>query len=174
MRRSTFNKHIDQLGEDELREELGVLYSKFEAVRTYYSMELGSEKDRQKRYESAKKEIRAKYATKSYRKPRRPRIQKINKILSELKKMSVFGFEMIDIYLFNVEEGLKFMKEYNFYSSPLFNILNNTFEKALILIKDSRMEDQYAPKVEKILKDSRIDFELHLIFQKKAIRLYDQ
>ncbi|NNK89627.1 MAG: hypothetical protein HKO89_03390, partial [Saprospiraceae bacterium] len=46
MRKSVFQKHLDQLDEESLREELKTLYGKIEAVRKHYAMELGSQKDR--------------------------------------------------------------------------------------------------------------------------------
>ena len=64
MRKSKFKKHIDQLEEDDLRDELLGLYDKLEEVRHYYQMELGSQEEREKRYVKARKEIEAKYKTK--------------------------------------------------------------------------------------------------------------
>ena len=86
MRKSNFVKHINALNEEELREEMGILYQKLEEVRKYYTMELGSAKDREKKYALAKKEIKAKFATKGIRKPRRPRVQKVRQILKKSDK----------------------------------------------------------------------------------------
>jgi hypothetical protein len=81
MRKSSFIKHINQLEEEDLRSELLMLFSKVKGVSEFYKMELGSEADRKKLYDKAKKDIASKFATKSYRRPRRPRIQKTYKIL---------------------------------------------------------------------------------------------
>jgi len=151
MRKSTFIKHIKQLGEDELREELLTLFTKVTAVSQYYKMELGSAEERQKTYEKAKLDIESKYKTKSYRKPRRPRIQKIKKIISELNKVTVLNYEMIDIHLFNSECAVKFHNEYDFYSTPLFNTILQSFESALDLITQNKMEDIYKERCQKIV-----------------------
>jgi len=151
MRKSTFLKHINQLDENELKEELMLLFSKVSAVSQYYKMELGSASERQKTYDKAKSEIESKYKTKSYRKPRRPRIQKIKKIISELKKVTVLEYEMIDIYLYNAECASNFHNEYDFYSTPLFNTILQSFESALDLIKQNKMEDIYKERCLKIV-----------------------
>ena len=155
MRKSTFQKHIDQLSEEELKAELSLLYDKIEAVKKFYKMELGSVKDKKKYYDAAKKLITSKFATKSFRKPRRPRIQKVNSILRELKDRAIFEFEMIDIYLFTAETAISFMRDYYFQSDPVFNITTNCFSKACVLIKENRMESEYLERCDQIIERSR-------------------
>lgn len=151
MRRSTFIKHINNISEEDLRDELLQLYSKVPEVKAFYAMELGDEKDREKLYNKAKESIIAKYKTKSFRKPRRPRIQKINALLKDLEKKAVFQWEMIDIYLFNAETGLQFMKAYSFYSDPLRNTILNSLRKAMPLIEESLFQEKYKERVEAII-----------------------
>ncbi|MEE9372527.1 MAG: DUF6155 family protein [Saprospiraceae bacterium] len=143
MNRNTFKKHINQLEVEELKEELFALFTKVKGVKNYYLMELGDDKQRQKIYNKAKKEITAKYATKSYRRPRRPRIQKIKTIIKSLENESILPYELIDIYLHNSEVAIAFMMEYSFYSTPLTNSINNTFIKALELIDSELMKSEY-------------------------------
>ena len=165
MRRSTFLKHIQNLEEDDLRSELTLLYDKVKEVKQFYMMEIGSEQDRQKRYDKAKTEITAKFKTKSYRRPRRPRIQKINKIISELKQISVFNYEMIDVYLFCSETGLAFMNEYRFDSMPLNNLITKSFEKALNLIAECKMENDYKERCIDINLKSKRYYEISDLMQ---------
>lgn len=151
MRKSTFLKHINNINEEDLRDELLQLYTKIPEVKAFYALELGTEKDRQKIYDKAKDSIKAKYKSKSYRKPRRPRIQKINSLLKELEKSAVFKWEMIDIYLYNAEQGLSFMKNYKFYSEPLKNTILNSLNKALPLIEESLFQEKCKDRVESII-----------------------
>jgi len=155
MRKSTFKKHIDQLSDEELKAELTLLYDKLPEVKNFYKMELGNAKEKEKYYAAAKKSIASKYATKSYRKPRRPRIQKVNKILRELKKQVIFDFEMIDIYLFTVETAVTFMHDYYFQSVPLYNNITNSFSLACALIAENRMESEYKERCETILQKTK-------------------
>jgi hypothetical protein len=162
MRKSTFLKHISHLEESELREELKLLYTKLESVKTYYKMELGSTKDREKVYVAAKKEITAKFKTKSYRRPRRPRIQKINTIIRDLSKKAIFSYEMIDVYLHTTITGLQFMNEYRFYSDVLANHIINSFSSACLLIESNRMKEKYEEACQNIILLSKIEYPLQI------------
>ena len=57
MKRSSFIKHINHLDEEELREELLLLFSKLDDVKKFYALELGTDEERQKIYAKAKKII---------------------------------------------------------------------------------------------------------------------
>lgn len=167
MRRSTFIKHIKQIEEEELREELLTLYTQIPEVKAHYAMELGSDKDRQKVYEKAKASIISKYKTKSRRRPRRPRIQKINTLLKEMERSSVLPYEMIDLYLFNAEQGLSFMNAYKFYSDPLRNTILKSLEKALALIEDALFQDQYRDRMELLITIRIYDY----FMQKEVVNM---
>lgn len=162
MRLNSFKKFLDSLNEDELKDEMMRLYTKIEEVKTFYKMDLGSDKDRKKVFDKAKKLIAKKYVTKSYRKPRRPRIQKVNKILSETRKSTILDYEMIDIYLFTAETAVEFMREYDFHSDPLTNNICNCFEKAQNLIKDNLMEDEFAERVAAIREKGKYSREVRV------------
>ena len=162
MRKSSFLKHINQLDEEDLRNEISLLYDKLDSVKKFYKMELGSQKDREKVYEAAKKKIASKYATKSYRKPRRPRIQKVNAILRDLKKEAIFSFDMIDIYLFTVETAMNFMEEYQFFSDPLFNNITNYFDQACVLIQENAMQSTYNARCKLVVDKSKVNRELYI------------
>ena len=146
MNRKTFKNHIDQLEEEDLREELFTLFTKIKEVKNYYLMELGDDKQRKRIYEKAKKEITTKYATKSYRRPRRPRIQKVKNIIRQIENESIFPYELIDVYLHNTEVALAFMMEYRYDSNPLRNSINDSFQKALNLIDLELMKKDYSER----------------------------
>ncbi len=151
MRKSQFLKHLQELNEDELREELSALFEQVSEVKVYYAMELGSEKERKKLYDKAKKEIDAKYKTKSFRRPRRPRIQKVNQILAEMKRKSIFSHEMADLYLYDVETAIAFMRKYGFYSAVLSNHIVKTFHLACRIIQDQILQESYRERSRDIL-----------------------
>lgn len=152
MRKSAFIKHLEELSEVELRLELARLYESIPEVRDYYKLDLGSEQDRKKVFDKAKKDITAKYATKSYRRPRRPRIQKVKSILSDMTKKSIFDYDMIDLHLFNVECAVFFMEEYRFSSQVIFNMINTSFSKSLLMIQDGILQDEFKDRCQAILE----------------------
>ncbi len=143
MRKSQLIKHLSTLEEEDLRQEILTLYDRSSEVKKYYSMELGSHQDREKLFAKAKADIDSKYKTKSYRRPRRPRIAKIKKLLSEVEKVSIYQDEMADLHLYNCECALSFMENYRFISTPLFNTIFYSFNKAVDMIVASMENETY-------------------------------
>ncbi len=172
MRRSSFLKHIKAMDEEELREELIKLFDQSKEVKLYYKMDLGDDKERKKVFDAAKKEIAKKYVTKSYRRPRRPRIQKVNKLLSELNKSALLSYEMIDVYLFTAETAINFNHEYGFFSEVLMRNISNCFEKAIHLIIDNRMEDDYKERAEAIMQMLPFDLGLRRKMKENFAKAY--
>jgi hypothetical protein len=156
VRKRDFLKHIQLLDAEDLRDELTTLYSQIKAVRDFYAMELGTDVDRKKIYEKAKLDIASKYSTRSRRKPRRPRIQKVNAIISKLEKESVLPFEMIDIYLFNSETAVDFIRKYRFESEPLRNTVINSFSKAVDQIVLEKMKHKYSDRCALLLQRASV------------------
>ena len=173
MSKSKFIKHLKELNIEELKHELLDLFAKVPEVRKHYAMELGTDKEREKIFNKAKKEIEAKYATKSYRKPRRPRIQKINSILSMMRKASIFDHEMADLYLFDIEAALVFIVKYHFYSQVLGNHIRSVFEKALNIIAQEQVTEMYQERINRILDRSIVIPELHLTLRSDFKRILD-
>ncbi len=161
MSKARFTKHLKELNIEEMRHELLALYDKVPGVKQYYSMELGTDKDRERIYAKAKKEIVAKYATKSFRRPRRPRIQKINAIIARIEKASIFEHELVDFYLFDLETALVFIARYNFYSTVLGNHIVKIFEKAAIAIAREQIQSMYQERCDLILDRAVLIPEVH-------------
>jgi len=148
MRSASFNKYLNSLSPEELQNELKMLYSKIPAVKDFYKMELGDDKARGSLYKKVKDEIKSRYATKSYRRPRRPRIQKVNKLLSEMKKKSIFDHEMVDLYLYDLEQCIALADEYRIFTTVMHNHINQVFTKAIRMIQADKLEDMFADRVE--------------------------
>lgn len=165
---------MENLDEEELRAELMQLFDRFEPVRIHYKMDLGSEKDRQKIYEKAKKEIVKKFATRSYRRPRRPRVKAINAILRELAKNAVFQHSMIDVYLHTVESAVHFMNEYDYYSDPLNNVVINSYGKACTLIIETALKEEFEERCTEILQKLRFYYGLRMTLRRSFLEVYPE
>ena len=161
MSKAKFKKHLAELNIEELKHELSELYDKVPGVKQHYAMELGSEKDRKRIYDKAKAEIKAKYATKSYRRPRRPRIQKINTILKKMRHTAVFKHEMIDLYLFDLEEAMVFIVKYGFYSQTLANHIKSVYKSAAQLIAQEHLCEDHQSRIDLILSRAELIPDLH-------------
>ena len=150
MRKSRLIKHLEQLEAEDLREELSRLYDMSKEVQTYYAMELGTEAERQKKYEKAKAAIATKFTSRSRKRVRRPRVNKVKLIVKELERHTIFPHEMIDIHLYVCEQALTFGETYYYSSAPLYNLIVDNYSKAQRLIEDHLMKEDYRDRVDAI------------------------
>ena len=160
MRKTKLIKHLEQLGEEDLREEILHLFDHIKDVKSYYAMELGSEADRKKRYDKAKADIASKFVSRSRRRVKRPRVNKTHQIIKELERQTVFPHEMIDIYLYTCEEALKFSARYQYVSQPLINLVRKYYQKAESLTIESAMEADFGEALRRLRIMSPLDFNL--------------
>jgi len=173
MSKALLNKHLKELNIEELKYEIMGLYGKLPGVREHYVLELGSEQARKRIYTRIKKDITSKYATRSRRRPRNPRIQKINGIISKIEKAIIFKFELVDIYLHDVECALQFVVHHYYYSSVLYNHIYTIFQKAVILIQEEQVHDMYKDRCQLILDRSTVMMEIHLDLNKLFNQCFD-
>ena len=119
-------------------------------------MELGGEAERQKIYDKAKKDIYNLYFIRGI--PRkRPRIAKIKVILKELKKLSVFSHETVDLLLSTTETSLDYLGRRSYTTTATYNSCIDSFEQALDLIEGG-MQDDFQDRCKKIVsRAKRID-----------------
>jgi len=151
MSRNHFNKYLQSLTEEEKTAELKMLHTKFKEVKKYYALELGSQEDRQKLYTKSKKAISNLYLIRGIHR-KRPRIQKLNKLLSDLKKDAIFPHELIDVYLHSVKHACQFFKDKRKSPDATVNHSVKSFMTALDLIEDAQMQDQYQERCNEIIQ----------------------
>jgi len=170
MQKSKFTKYISSLDEDELRQEMDNLYTKVDGVKHYYTLELGTDMDRKRIYDKVKKNLTAKYATKSRRRPRKPRVAKINAILRDVEKHSVYTFELGDVFLFNAECATEYIQKYDVITDPLTNVLMSSYTKACLYIRDALMEDEFEERLLSVIE--KVKF--HFFIRKELQAIYDK
>lgn len=147
MRKTNFTKFLESLNEEELREELDKLYTKYKPIKEFYSMELGSDDDRKKLLDRTKKSI-----GKLYEKFRtRSRLSKVNNLLKEMASISIFDHELADVYIHHVETAVNHLNYYDWTKDADFNHLSNSFKKAVDLVTSSQSKDQFKPRFDDVI-----------------------
>jgi len=147
LRKTNFTKFINSLDEEELREELDKLYTKYKSIKEFYTMELGSDDDRKKLLTKAKNGIGKLYE----RFRTRSRLSKTNNILKEFEVISIFDHELADLYIHHVECAAQHINYYGWGRDADLNHLAKSFKKAVDLVTASQSKDQYAPRLEKVI-----------------------
>ena len=148
MRKTEFTKFINSLNEDELREELDKLYSRYRDIKNYYTMELGGIEDRKKLLEKAKKSIERLYE----RRKTRSRLSKVNAILKEISAISIFDHELADVYIYHVECATDHINYFGLRRDADASHLATSFKKSVDLIIRSQTKEENAPRLEKCVE----------------------
>ena len=148
MRKTAFTKFINSLNEDELREELDKLYSRYRDIKNYYTMELGEKDDRKKLLDKAKNSIERLYE----RRKTRSRLSKVNAILKDISSISIFDHELADVYIHHVECATDHINYYGLRREADANHLASSFRKSVDLILRSQTQEDNVPRLEKCLE----------------------
>ncbi len=134
--------------EEELKEELDKLYSKYKSIKDYYTMELGEVADRKKLLDRAKKGIERLYE----RRKTRSRLSKVNNILKEISLISIFDHELADVYIHHVECATSHINYFGLRRDADANHLATSFKKAVDLVTSSQTKDDNGPRLEKVME----------------------
>lgn len=148
MRKTSFTKFLNSLSEEELKEELDKLYTKYKPIKEYYAMELGDVADRKKLLDKAKNAIGRLYE----RRKARSRLSKTNNILKEISLISIFDHELADVYIHHVECATSHINYYGLRKEADANHLANSFRKSVDLITSSQTKDVNGPRLERVLE----------------------
>jgi len=147
LRKTNFIKFINSLTEDELREEMDKLFTKYKPIKAYYTMELGSDDDRKKLLDKAKNSIGKLYE----RWRTRSRLSKVNNILKEISAISIFDHELADVYMHHVEVATIHLSYYGWSKDADFNHLEKSFFRAVDLVTSSQSKDQFENRFTAVL-----------------------
>jgi hypothetical protein len=151
-------KYLQELSEEELREEFLKLYKKFPILKEYYQQELSQ--DSGSLVAEYKKKIRQHYFP-AGRVVKRPRAAKTRELLSRFRKLSLFPYDMADLLLYQAETMVEFSASKGTngnrgYISGGFNqTLSSRYKEALQLIVAEGLQHDLMPRLQQVLRDSR-------------------
>jgi hypothetical protein len=147
LRKTNFTKFINSLTDEELREEMDKLFTKYKSIKEYYSMELGSDEDRKKLLDKSKNGIGKLYE----RFRTRSRLTKVNNILKDISAISIFDHELADVYIHHVEVATDHLNYYGWARDAEYNHLEKSFFKAVDLVTSSQSRDQFEGRLNDVL-----------------------
>ena len=147
----SLKKHLDELDQKELVEEVLKLYTKFSQVKEFYQMELSE--DTKAFVEGYKKKIKAIYfPAKGYR---YPRASAIRRIISKFKKVAVFDYDVVDLLLYRVENGISYSKTFGGIDEAFYTSITSSYDEALKLITKSNLFNEFKSRCQQIVTDSQ-------------------
>jgi hypothetical protein len=146
----SLKKHLDELDKKELVEEVLKLYTKFSQVKEFYQMELSE--DTKAFVESYKKKIKAIYfPARGYR---YPKASTIRRLISNFKKVAVFDYDVVDLLLYRVENGIAYSKTFGGIDEAFYTSIESSYDEALKLIVKSNLFGEFKDRCGQIVADS--------------------
>lgn len=134
-----FNKYLKSLTEKELIKELQKLYTKFDNVKQYYQLELGT--DSKAVLDQFKARIKKEYFPSRGYGAARNSVSR--KVITEFKKISIHPKDIVELLLYRVEMMLEFTLSYGDMDEPFYNSLFSSFAEACKRIKKEQLEVHY-------------------------------
>ena len=144
-------KHLKNKSVDEFVEEVGELYKKFPDVQDYYKNDLTK---------SGKTEVVRKYnkiIENEFFPARgmgRLNLAVARKAVNDFKKISTSSFDIANIMIFYVENGVEFTNEYGDISESFYSSIECMFESALKFIRATEQEEEFYACCKKIVDDT--------------------
>ena len=162
-RTSQIRKYLKELDAESLVSEIERILDRFPEAKKFYLADLSG--DTKAIVKSARTQIERCFKT-STGKWRRARSSKLNGIVRDFERVSVFKEDLLDLHLFRLEETAQYLNEFQIAESPLVASSLRTFESACALTQDLQVGEKYKPQLVWII--SRFD-DKHLRRQLDAL-----
>jgi hypothetical protein len=164
-------KILDEMTEEELKQEIFKLYNKLPQVKDFYNQELMTEEERQ--------EVLKKYKEKIYREFWTPKgnpkgminNSSIKSIIAEYEKICLFAYDLIDLLIYRVEVTTHYAEQFGGMADSNYSSAITTFKKAMKLIHENNFQFYFENRCKVIFKASNLDYGYidqleHLFYEK--------
>jgi hypothetical protein len=144
-------KELKLKSNEELIKEIVELYKKFPDVKDYYSSNLSAE-GMLEVLEKYKKIVQNEFfPSRGFGKLR---LSVARKAVNEFKKISDSNYNIADIMLHYVENGIDFTNEYGDIEESFYSSIESMFESALKHINKSSLGSEFYNRCEKVVDDT--------------------
>ena len=159
-------RHLQELSEEELREEMIRLYQRFPLVKEYFQLELSQ--DSTALVSAYKQKIQRYYFPKG-KSIKRPKAAKMRGLIRDFQRISTFPYDVADLLLFQTECMVAFSESKGYVSAGFQQTLISRYKEALVLIKKEMLKDPFMQRCQAILKKSRF---MHWNTYEQLLKLY--
>ena len=141
-KKTSILKFLNELEKEELIEEIEKLCTKFDVVKKYFEIELSGDASRY--VETAKKDIHKQFYFSNGNPRNRPKASKLNAILKEFERVSIYKGDVIELLLHRIEQTMTYADNVGGVSDALFASTNLAIERVIDLIEQEGMEEKYS------------------------------
>ena len=147
-----FKKFIGQMTEEEMRNELTILFSKLPQVHDYYAQELMPPEVRKSVLDEYKKKIYSQFWTRGGN-PRNASNADVRKIITAFEKVSIMPKEVVELLLYRVDVVLDQANQFGGFLESDYNAGLNAYEKALKIITKEKLESYFKDECLSLSRD---------------------
>ncbi len=141
--------HLSTKTKDDLIREILTLANTFPAVNDYYANMFGKSDEVAAKF---KKKIKDEFFP--ARGDGHARAGVVRGIIAAFKRVSASKRDLADLYIYHVEQGVKFTNEYGDINESFYNSIESSFEYAMKLIKKEKLLEEFQQRCAKIVGDS--------------------
>jgi Family of unknown function (DUF6155) len=136
---------------DDLVNDIATLFTKFDAVKEYYTMQLGGSYSPQL-LDQYKSIIRHEFfPSRGYGDAR---LSVARKAVSDYKKVSDSREGLIDLMLFYVEMGVKYTNQYGDINEAFYSSMERMYDRATKQIAENKLHNRFQQRCLRIVSDT--------------------
>lgn len=144
-----FLRLLKELDDEELRDEMKVLYDRFSVVREYYKLELSANTGAV--LDKYKKAVRKAFFTGRRRMNKRGRSAS-NRVIKDFSEVSIHPKDLVLLQLYRVEVMIEAINNYWVESEPFHESTVNNFHKTLQLAQKEQLLESVREEAERLLE----------------------
>lgn len=155
---SDLKKILDEMSEEELKQEILKLYNKLPQVKDFYNQDLMTEEERQEVLEKYKQKIYKEFWTSKGNPKGMVNNSTIKNIISEYEKICLFQYDLVDLLIYRVEISTEYAEQYGGMAESNYNTSITTFKKAMKIIQENNFLAHFEKRIKILLKSTNLDY----------------
>jgi len=155
---SDLKKILDEMSEDELKQEILKLYNRLPQVKDFYNQDLMSEEERQVVLKGYKDKVYKQFWTSGGNPKGMINNTTIKGVISDYEKIALFPYDVVDLLIYRVEVATDIADQFGGMADSNYNASITAFKKALKLIKDNNLMSHFEDRCKKMLKADNLDY----------------
>ncbi|SFT89100.1 hypothetical protein SAMN05216474_2971 [Lishizhenia tianjinensis] len=151
MSKAKLKKHLQELNEEQLREQIIELYEKFAPVKTYFNFAFNPRED--KLIEDARVKISKEYFPTTKRRAKLRRTT-ATKLIKHFQSLEMSPDKVADIMLYAIEVAQTYTSTYTLRNDNFFVGMFRQYEEALQWISGNNLMHIFKPRLERIVEEA--------------------
>lgn len=151
MSKRQFNVFVQELGEEEAKEQLRDLYDRFKVVKEFYNFSFNPNED--KRLQDARSRIAKEYFPENGRRAKKRR-SVAQKLIAKFQSLELSPMLTADIMLFNLEIAQTYTAEYSIKQESFYKSMLKSFRESVQFVQRQYLSNDFKERIERVVEIS--------------------